>query len=78
MKDMPWGVGRRSAPEEIRTAANLVGCHRFFRELADSLSNPLVVLDENRQIVFANARFLETMGAEDLLACLGLRPGEAL
>lgn len=44
--------------------------------LLDSVSNIVLVLNEYRQIVFANARLLELLELESVAPILGMRPGE--
>ncbi len=70
--------GGRSGNREIHRVAAVVADLEFFRELADSISGMLLVLDRNRQIVFANQVFLNSSGHGVLQRALGLRPGEAL
>ena len=44
----------------------------------DAMPTPCTILNQERQIVFANRALLRVLGAEDLSSVYGLRPGEAL
>ncbi len=44
----------------------------------EAVNDLVLVLDEHRQVVFANRNFLELLGTDDLGVVLGLRPGEAV
>jgi signal transduction histidine kinase len=47
-------------------------------QLLDTIPNPFMLLNENRQIVYANRAIVEALSLADLNALLGQRPGEAL
>jgi signal transduction histidine kinase len=47
-------------------------------DILNSLPDTVAVLDENRQIVFANKLLISLLGLEDQTKILGMRPGEAL
>ncbi|WP_022849897.1 sensor histidine kinase [Limisalsivibrio acetivorans] len=68
----------RSTKQEIEKSFNQIMEMPFFRELMDNLSETVVILDENRQIVFANKQLLRLLGFETHNLILGMRPGEAL
>lgn len=51
--------------------------NKILINLANSLSQMLVVLNPERQIVFANSLFLKFLQKKELKAILGKRPGEA-
>jgi plasmid stability protein len=46
-------------------------------QLLDSIPIIVMVLNGNRQVVFGNRMFLQTVGAPDVRAMIGKRPGEA-
>lgn len=57
--------------------------HKFvaepeIKELTNSIPNIFVILNDKRQIVYANDRLLEFMSTEDVFEIIGKRPGEAL
>ncbi|MCX5765884.1 MAG: sensor histidine kinase [Gemmatimonadetes bacterium] len=83
----------RATPEEVRRQCDLIASHPLAREFLDTVPNMAVVLNDERQIVFANRSFLafleagkadalsgtfRSSGAHDAAAVLGLRAGEAL
>lgn len=45
-------------------------------KLLDSIPNLLAILNQQRQIVYANQPLLELIGVADISECLGCRPGE--
>jgi PAS domain-containing protein len=48
------------------------------RALMDAVPGVLLVLNESRQIVFANAALTDLLGLDDVMAVYGRRPGEVL
>lgn len=46
--------------------------------ILESLTSPAAILNENRQVVFANHAMVEVAGATDLQGILGFRLGEIL
>ena len=50
----------------------------FLNIIADAVPSMLVILNKERQIVYANKTFLKNIKADDFLSILGTRPGEAL
>lgn len=50
----------------------------FFGQLLDSVPTMVLILNEERQVVFANRVALEAAGVSELSGILGLRPGELL
>lgn len=47
-------------------------------EILNSISSLMLIINEKRQIVFANNKILETIGKENIDHILGFRPGEML
>ena len=56
----------RSTKEQIFKEFELVGSQKFFTEIFGSLTGIGAVLDENRQIVYANNDFLSLLGIDSL------------
>jgi len=50
----------------------------FITSVLNSVTDMTLVLNEQRQIVAANRQLLDAFGVPDLLALVGMRPGEAL
>jgi len=71
------------APAERAPEADVRGQHRslssipFLKKLLDSVPDPLVFLNEHRQVVFANQAVFSYLGVEPTLDLLGKRLGEA-
>ena len=68
----------RSTKEQIFKEFELVGSQKFFTEIFGALTGIGAVLDENRQIVYANNDFLSLLGIDTLESILGKRPGEVI
>jgi len=51
--------------------------NNLIKEITDSVSQMLVILNQQRQIIYANHLFLKLLGYTDLEDCIGKRPGEA-
>jgi len=62
--------------EAIRDAAALFHRDPLLRLISDSVPNILLVLNESRQIVFANKRLLKILGCQNVEDVCGLRPGQ--
>lgn len=50
----------------------------FYSEMIDAIPSLVMVLNPQRQIIFANHHLLEFLGLPDLVSLLGARPGEAI
>lgn len=68
----------RSSQEEIKKSFNIIKNLPYIKIVIDAISNIALVIDSNRQIVFANKKLMSTLGSKDLEKVLGLRPGELL
>lgn len=73
---------RQLAPERVsyevlEEQSKIFSENEILNTLADSLSQMLVVLNPERQIVFANKLFLRFLRKKELKSVLGQRPGEA-
>jgi hypothetical protein len=68
----------RCSPVEIVNQNKAIGGNRQLLDLMDSLPGLVLVLNQTRQIVFANQSFLHFLGVTCLLELLGKKPGEAL
>jgi hypothetical protein len=73
-----FAPAKRSSSEKIAHDAALFNSEIFFKTIIDFSPNVVVLLDQNRQIVFANKTLLDMMQIDNPLAVLGGRPGEAL
>ena len=66
----------RTTAEKIISEFELVGSQKFFTEIFGSMTGIAAVIDQNRQIVYANNEFLSLLGIHSLESVLGKRPGE--
>jgi signal transduction histidine kinase len=73
-----FAPAERSTRAELRRQAVIFSGMPDFRLLADFVPDPLLVLNSNRQIVFANTSALKIASVSGHADPLGLRPGEAL
>lgn len=80
MKVVIRDLAVRSTPEEIAVrqerVRELLQHHEIIRNVLDALANMMLILDRNRQAVFANKGFLDFLGEKDAQRIQGLRPGE--
>lgn len=72
-----YAPAERSSEEEITKAYNFFSENKTVTEIVNSVSQMLVILNENRQIIFANNLFTETFGFHGE-KIIGKRPGEAV
>jgi CheY-like chemotaxis protein/signal transduction histidine kinase/HPt (histidine-containing phosphotransfer) domain-containing protein len=68
----------RRSPEEIGRQWDAVASVPLLVRLMNTVPDAMVVLNDCRQIVFANRAFGSIVGASDVRALAGLRPGEAV
>ncbi len=68
----------RAPSEVVRKQAGLLDELPLLQELYDAVSEAVMVLNPQRQIVFCNRRLLDMLGAESAADVHGLRPGEAV
>jgi len=68
--------GERATPEEIRKAADFFEKQPLLRTFLDSTPTMVMVINDKRQIVFANRRVLKMLGCDKPESVCGLRPGE--
>jgi nitrogen-specific signal transduction histidine kinase len=68
----------RSSEEDINLSHTLLDSERVFLDAFGALSGIVAILDNNRQIVYANSEFLNLLGMTSLVPLLGRRLGEAV
>jgi signal transduction histidine kinase len=66
----------RAAPQELEVQSRAFREGVLFRQLLDRLPDMVMILNPDRQVVYANAAVLERCAAPGLAAIAGLRPGE--
>jgi nitrogen-specific signal transduction histidine kinase len=68
----------RASDDDIKGLFSQIKDIPFIAKLIDSVPGGMLVLNQNRQIIFANRSVLNMAGQADLTPVLGKRPGEAL
>jgi len=68
----------RSTDPEVRTDYDLLNEERSLLDILGAISGITAILDQNRQIVYANEEFINLIGMSSLEDLLGKRPGEAI
>ena len=67
-------LNEEGVEEQRKIVADAIGDARYL----DAVPGPLVVLNAQRQVTFANQAFLDSIGKRTTADVLGVRPGEAL
>jgi signal transduction histidine kinase len=73
-----FAPARRSGKKEVMEQYSRFKEDSLVIRILESVSMAILILNGDRQLVYANRVFLETVEIEDLETILGLRPGEAL
>ena len=73
-----FAPAERETPEKLNDQYRLIQNNSILPRLLDSLSQMVILLNKERQIVFANDRFLQLLNIEDQQELIGKRPGEAV
>jgi K+-sensing histidine kinase KdpD len=68
----------RTSADKILKEYELVGSQKLFTEIFGAITGIGAVVDENRQIVYANDNFLALLGINTIEPILGKRPGEVV
>jgi len=71
-------VGRRVDREELLRQIDFVSNNPIINGMLASIGGMMAVLNESRQVLAVNDRFLELLGADDPAGLLGLWPGDTL
>jgi hypothetical protein len=73
-----FAPARRSSKEEIERQVKLVSSILGIRQIVRFLPDIVLIVNENRQIVYANSTALRLMENEPSKSVYGMRPGELL
>ncbi|MCD8568307.1 MAG: PAS domain-containing protein [Geovibrio sp.] len=73
-----FAPAQRTPHDEIVRKSREIRNAPYIAQILDSLPDTVAVLDENRQIIFANKLLLSFLGLSVQEKLLGMRPGEAL
>lgn len=69
---------QRSSDAEVKKEYLIFSSEKPFIEILAAISGIVIVLNENRQIIYTNNDFLKALGLDSVDKVLGKRPGEAL
>ena len=73
-----FAPAERAAAQTVSRQSRLLEDTALLRQLYDAVTDIVLVLNPQRQIVFCNKRLEDVLGVADRAALYGLRPGEAL
>jgi signal transduction histidine kinase len=68
----------RSSIDDIKQSNALLESEKTFLDAFSAISGIAAILDDNRQVIYANSEFLSLLGLTSLDPILGKRPGEAV
>ncbi|OPY62555.1 MAG: Virulence sensor protein BvgS precursor [Syntrophorhabdaceae bacterium PtaU1.Bin034] len=73
-----FAPAERQSQDAVRASFFDISSKTLLPRILDAIPNICLIINKERQIVFANKALLEFLGVEDRLAVCGLRPGEIL
>lgn len=73
-----FAPAERASDEQVAAQADYLLNLALFERLFNAVPDIILVVNQQRQIIFANHKLLKTTGLNDDAAIIGLRPGEAL
>ncbi len=68
----------RASQKDLERQSALFNNNKIFKSTAEAVSQMLVILNKQRQIVYANQMFLDLLGILEHAAVVGKRTGEAI
>lgn len=68
----------RDTTEKLNLQSELILSNNLLIQFCNAISQMLVVLNKNRQIIYANKHFMNNLGLFDPESYIGKRPGEAV
>jgi signal transduction histidine kinase len=71
-------LGARAPDKAIQDDNKNMRMQTFIHHLVDAIPDVFLILNEQRQVVFANDATLQLLGSQDKATLLGQRPGEML
>lgn len=77
-KPTNFAPAERASIGTLQTQADFWLEHPLLQRVFDTVPDIVLILNQERQIVFTNKTLLQTLGLADEKQVLGLRPGEAL
>jgi nitrogen fixation/metabolism regulation signal transduction histidine kinase len=73
-----FASAQRAEADEVAALSRTILALGLMTHVLEAVNDLVLVLNEHRQIVFANRNFLSLLGAKDLSVVLGMRPGESV
>lgn len=73
-----YAPAERAEDHEVEEQSKVFAGNEILTRFANSVSQMMLILNQERQIVFANNQFLEFLQVKDYTKIIGLRPGEAV
>ena len=73
-----FASAQRAEADEVAALSRTILALGLMTHVLEAVNDLVLVLNEHRQIVFANRNFLSLLGVKDLSAVLGMRPGESV
>lgn len=77
-KPTKFAPAERASIRTLQTQADYWLEHPLLQRVFDAVPDIVLILNQERQIIFANKSLLQTLGLADEKQVLGMRPGEAL
>jgi signal transduction histidine kinase len=78
MSPTEFASAERESRETIHGSFISLSKSTLLSQILDAIPNICIIVNQGRQIIFANRALLDFMGTADRLSACGLRPGEAL
>lgn len=76
--DTLFAPAQKATPETVDEQRRRLSDSPMMKKAMDALASPVLILNEQRQILYANRAILEMLGIESDVEIAGQRPGEAL
>jgi K+-sensing histidine kinase KdpD len=73
-----FAPAERDKKENVLSDWELIKSEKYLRNILNSLPNVILILNNNRQIIFCNEAYFHGVDKETYMEKLGLRPGELL
>ena len=73
-----FASAQRAEADEVAAMSRTIMALGLMTHVLEAVNDLVLVLNEHRQIVFANRNFLALLGTKDLDVVLGMRPGESV
>ncbi len=78
VSETQFAPSERATPEILQKQAKLFDENEPLKKITDAISQMVVILNKQRQIIYANSLFLQFLDLKNSQSVTGKRPGEAL